>query len=101
MNQWFPDKEVRGWFADSGPNGTGSSPGEVLSVYRTGYREMSARSHPTAVACVSAMDANEDGFELRLGTVFVEEEFRACAAEIAATAIFACFTLRNAAVDGK
>jgi hypothetical protein len=33
--------------------------------------------------------------------VFAEEEFRACAAEISGPAIFACFALRNAAVDER
>jgi hypothetical protein len=99
--QWFPEKAVRDWFAGSDTNSRGASPDEVRSIYITGYREMSARSHPTALACVSALDADEDGFEPRLATVFVEEEFRACAAEIAATGIFACFALRNAAVDEK
>jgi hypothetical protein len=98
-NKWFPDREVRKWFADSGPNSTASSRDEVLDTYRSGYKEMSARSHPTAVACVPALEVNEDGFEPRLATVFVDEEFRTCMAEIAATAIFACFTLRNAAVN--
>jgi hypothetical protein len=99
--QWFPDREVRQWFASLSGNATGQTPAEILSTYRSGYNAMSARSHPTAIACMSSMRIEEIGPELQLESVFVEEEFRSCAAEIAATALFACFTLRNAAVDER
>jgi hypothetical protein len=99
QQHWFPDREVREWFATSVPNSTGSQPDEILDRYKTGYRAMSDRSHPTAIACVSALRAEENGPVVQLETTFDEEEFRTCAAEIAATAMFACFALRNAAVD--
>jgi hypothetical protein len=95
---WFPDREVRKWFAGSGSNSTGT-PEEVHNTYSTVYREMSARSHPTAVTCVSALRIDESGPAPQLETVFDDEEFSACASAIASTALFACFALRNAAVD--
>jgi hypothetical protein len=99
--RWFPDREVRGWFAASGSNSAGGEPSEILASYSKAYREMSARSHPTAVACASALHVDERGPAPQLETIFIEEEFRTCAREIGATAIFACFTLRNAAVDER
>jgi hypothetical protein len=98
---WFPDGEVRRWFAGSGDHTSGQTPEEILQMYSTGYREMSRRSHPTALACLPALRVDERGPVPQLETVFAEEEFRACAAEICGAAIFACFTLRNAAVDQR
>jgi hypothetical protein len=97
--RWVPDRRVRRWFSDLGSNTTGKSSDEILDAYSSTYSGMSDRSHPTAVACMSALSVDEHGFEPQLETVFNEEQFRTCAAGIAATAIFACFALRNAAVD--
>jgi|SRR5579863_1883373 len=97
---WFPDREVRAWFAASGPNDAASAD-EVLKDYAKAYKHGSTMSHPTAISCISALNIDEDGVSARLETVFSEDDFLACAAEIAATTLFACFTLRNAAISEK
>lgn len=98
---WFPDAEVRRWFANWGEHSSGQTPDEVLRTYNTGYREMSRRSRPTALTCLSALRVDDSGPAPLLETVFVEEDFRASAVAISAVAIFACFTLRNAAVSER
>lgn len=101
QQHWVADSEVRKWFAGSAPNSTGTQPDEVLEIYKTAYKAMSDRSHPTAMVCVSALRVDANGPVLQLETTFDEGEFRTCAAEFAATAISACFALRNAAVDER
>jgi hypothetical protein len=95
---WFPDREVRAWFADAAPNSV-SSPEEILSTYGAAYKHSSALAHPTAIACVSALHLDEESISAQLATVFSEDDFRNCTIEVAATTIFACFALRNAAVN--
>jgi hypothetical protein len=98
---WFPDREVRKWFVGSGSNNAISDSAEILTIYSSAYRELSRRAHPTAIACVSALDMDGGGPSPKLETDFVPENFSASAAEIAASAIFACFSLRNSAVDER
>ena len=74
-----------------------SRPDEIIDTYGRFYRETSRWAHPTALSCIPLMRGNEYGPQPQLGTVFVEEEFRSCVMEIAATALFACFALRNSA----
>jgi hypothetical protein len=50
---------------------------------------------------MSALQSDDHGPYVQLETDFVEDEFRVCAQEIAAAAMFACFALRNAAVSEK
>jgi hypothetical protein len=93
---WFPDREVRQWFASAGSIQSSRSD-EIIDTYGRFYRETSRWAHPTALSCIPLMRGNEYGPRPQLGTVFVEEEFRSCVMEIAATALFACFALRNSA----
>jgi hypothetical protein len=97
---WFPDREVREWFANTGPNRT-SSPDEIIETYGRFYRETSRWAHPTAISCLPLVRGDEYGPRPQLGTVFIEEEFHSCVMEIAATALFSCFALRNSAAGEK
>ena len=98
--QWFPDRDVRQWMADTWTNSV-MAPEDAGKLYARGYRQMSAWAHPTAISCLSLVKREEFGPRIQLITVFDDDEFRACTAEIAADAIFGCFALRNAAVDEK
>jgi hypothetical protein len=95
---WFPDREVRAWFANAVPNSV-STPEEILNTYGAAYRQTSTIAHPTAVACFSALHLDEEGVSPQLESIFSEDDFRNCTIEVAATAIFTCFALRNAAVS--
>jgi len=48
-----------------------------------------------------ALEVGQRSLSLRHETVFVPEAFRACAADIGNSAVFACFALRNAAVNER
>ncbi|MGH3856178.1 MAG: hypothetical protein ACRDR6_22360 [Pseudonocardiaceae bacterium] len=91
--QWFPEKEVRRWLK----NVRGDSD-ENVTHYRQHYVQMSAWPHPTFVSCFELIEPDDGHFMLRLNTRFDEQGLRSCMKEIALTAIFACFALRNAAV---
>ena len=68
--QWFPDREVRSWFANAGANNA-STPEEILKIYGTAYKQGSVRAHPTAIACMSALDISEqEGVTLSLRASF-------------------------------
>jgi hypothetical protein len=96
---WWPDREVRNWFADS-PNSVRTSE-EIKSSYSFAYRRLSRWSHPTALACLRLVMGDEDGPRLDVESKFAEDEFRDCVVSITGAALFSCFALRNAAVSEK
>lgn len=89
--EWFPDGKVRELLRAAG---TDDSRVDLLSK---GYRQMSAWSHPTAISSVHLFE--HDSTAMKLDTTFNRDAFDVGAAEIAATALFCCFALRNAAVS--
>ncbi|MHB1548931.1 MAG: hypothetical protein ACYCX8_09375, partial [Acidimicrobiales bacterium] len=91
--QWFPQSDVRGWLR------AGGADDDTMRVYTDGYRVLSAWAHPTAMSCASLVDFSSPQLGLQLYASFDEGEFRRWVREITATSIFACFALRNAAVD--
>ncbi|MFJ1599458.1 hypothetical protein [Streptomyces sp. NPDC088261] len=93
-DQWWPDGKVRQWLAD---NRVVSD--DEVQLYRNYYKEASAWTHPTATSCMAQFTPAETGLILRRGTPFDAEKSRAMTAEIAVTAVFVCFALRNSVVD--
>jgi hypothetical protein len=92
--KWFPDREVRKWLEEV----RGDSD-ETVDHYRTYYSRMSAWAHPTLVSCFDLIIADEKRFAILTGTRLNEDGLRNCIKQIAVTAIFACFAVRNSAVN--
>jgi hypothetical protein len=91
--QWFPEAEVRAWLRAGGMNS------ESLNDYTVGYQQLSSWAHPTAASCLRLVEIAPSGPSLRLRTYFDEEYLRHWIREITATAVFASFAVRNAAVS--
>ncbi|MDJ0466805.1 hypothetical protein [Streptomyces sp. H27-C3] len=71
----------------------------MVELYRNYYKEASAWTHPTATSCMSQFTQTDTAPVLKRGTAFDAERSRLMTAEIAATAVFVCFALRNCVVD--
>ncbi|WP_412539443.1 hypothetical protein R8Z50_26825 [Longispora sp. K20-0274] len=92
--QWFPDSKVRGWIADAWDLSE-----DKAGIYGQHYKRMSAWAHPTASSSMHLVTFGEAGPSFRTETVYDATFFGLCMKEIAATAVFACFAVRNAAAN--
>jgi len=102
-DHWFPDREVRNWWASVQDEDSASSD-DAGAIYASAYRMMSSWAHPTFMSCaplVISTDTQSNGPEYQLKVSFNETGFLYLIKEIAGAALFGCFALRNAAVDER
>jgi hypothetical protein len=82
---WIPDREVRDWF------------GAASRDYAEFYRQLSAEAHPTSSSCLPLLTPDENGYTVRIESVFDAEAVDASLQKILLMTLWACFALRNAA----
>jgi hypothetical protein len=87
--EWFPDRKVRDWF------GVQAAPNEERTGYQEYYKHASTYAHPTVRSTLPLIMSDQ----LLLMTPPDPTESLDVLREISAEGVFACFALRNAAVD--
>jgi hypothetical protein len=92
--EWFPDREVRRWLRE-----TRGDDETAVEAFRVGYRHMSAWAHPTAGAAMTVVSFENGVPRMQLVPEFDEHKFALGCQWTAAIGVFACFAIRNAAVD--
>jgi hypothetical protein len=100
--QWFPDREVRAWWATARSDDAAMA-SELADEYARVYRQMSTWAHPSALSCLPLIRPDNDPSRpgLHLSTEFDSEAMRSCILEITFTAAFACFASQNCLVDER
>jgi len=91
---WFPDREVRAWLRQAG-----QVTDDQHADFGRFYGRLSGWAHPTALSALQTAEMTDDSITFGLVTRPDLAHARTLLDEIAATAIFCAFALRNAAVS--
>jgi hypothetical protein len=91
---WFPDREVRAWLKEAG-----RVTDDQHADFGRFYGRLSSWAHPTALSALLTAEMTDESITFGLVTRPNLAHARTLLDEIAATAIFCAFALRNAAVS--
>lgn len=97
--EYWPEKKVRSRL--NGLVETDEERQEAERQYAAFYRLASAEAHPTAASTLPLLSVSGGTISPRLETTFEQSQFENCLWRIAAVGTFACFAMRNAAVNER